>query len=419
MFALIDCNNFYASCERLFRPDLNNKPIVILSNNDGCVIARSNEAKALGIPMGAPYFQVQALCKQYHVHVFSSNYVFYGDMSQRVMTVIEASWPEVEIYSIDEAFLDLRSLPVEQQEEFCHQLQQKVVKYTGIPVSIGIGPTKTLAKLANHIAKKELKTSVYRINEKSEWLNRLKAGDVWGVGRRSVKQLNADGIYTVADLAGKDSRWVKKNYTVVMQRTVMELNGIICGQLIDNEARKSIMSSKSFGRLQTEFDMLAQAISSHCARAHEKLRQQKSRVAYLAVSIRTNPFRRDLPQYCPSIGIKLINPSDDLRQLTALAKKGLQTIFRKGFHYNKAGIYFADLTTDTFIQPDLFESINPEQSEHTEKLMTVMDQINQKFGRRTLHLAAEGFNKPWSMRSDMRSPNFTTDWNGLPVIQVG
>jgi len=418
MFALIDCNNFYASCERLFRPALRDKPIVILSNNDGCVIARSNEAKALGIPMGVPYFQIQALCKQYQVQIFSSNYTFYGDMSHRVMRVIEESWPNVEIYSIDEAFLDLRSLPIDQQFSFCQQLQQKVAKYTGIPVSIGIGATKTLAKLANHVAKRELKTEVYALNGSSEWLSRLKVGDVWGVGRRWATQLSAKGIYTAADLAACDSLWIKKTFNVIMQRTVMELNGIVCGQITEAKARKSIISSKSFGRLQTNYEVIAQAISSHCARAHEKLRQQKARVGYLSVSVRTNPFRGDLPQYYQSAGVKLINPSNDLCYLTTLAKKCLKTVFRESYHYQKVGIYFADLITGTPMQPDLFEPISDEKNLHTENLMGVMDKINHKFGRNTVHLAAEGFTRAWAMRSEMRSPNFTTDWKALPVVRA-
>lgn len=256
MMALIDCNNFYASCERLFRPDLHNKPIVVLSNNDGCVIARSNEAKALGIKMGDPYFQIKSVIKKHQVVTFSSNYTLYGDLSARVMQVIEATWPEVEIYSIDEAFLDLSALPKDLIDSFCTDLQKKILRFTGIPTSIGIGQTKTLAKCANFIAKRKLKIPVFNLSEQRVWLNQVEVGDVWGVGRQWSKKLNNQGVQSALDLAALNAHWVRKQYNVVLMRTVMELNGIPCGGLEEPKAKQSIVSSKSFGQMQTQFSAL-------------------------------------------------------------------------------------------------------------------------------------------------------------------
>ncbi|CZP45183.1 Y-family DNA polymerase [Legionella pneumophila serogroup 1] len=418
MFALVDCNNFYVSCERLFKPALANKPILVLSNNDGCVIARSNEVKALGVQMGVPYFAVKALCKQHKVHVFSSNYTLYADMSRRVMSVLEDNWPAIEIYSIDEAFLDLNTLPQSEHNEFCHKLQKIVLRYTGIPVSIGIGATKTLAKLANHIAKKELRTPVFNIENQYHWLAKIVVGEVWGIGRQWGKKLVQQGIYTAHDLAGMDLQLIKKLFSVVLQRTVLELRGVSCGSLQDFESRKSIISSKSFGSMQTEYSALAQAISSHCARAWEKLRHQKLMACHLSIFIKTNQFRLDLPQYQQTIGFKLINPTDDLRHLIRCAKLCLRKIFRSGFHYQKVGVYLGDLIEKNCLQLDLFNQISEKELNQTERLMSVLDEINTKYGRHTLRLAAEGYVKPWAMRAQSRSPRYTTSWSELPVVII-
>lgn len=418
MYALVDCNNFYASCERLFRPDLRNKAIVVLSNNDGCVIARSNEAKELGIQMAVPFFQIKALCRQYKIAVFSSNYTLYGDLSRRVMTVLEDSWPEVEIYSIDEAFLDLTSLPAVERESFCAALQKKVTKHTGIPVSIGMGATKTLAKLANLIAKKELKIPTFYIDKHLYWLSRIAVGDVWGIGRQWDKKLLQQGIYTAQDLADLNLQHIKGRFNKVLMATVMELKGIACNGLQEPEHRKSILSSKSFGRMQTEYSIMAQAISSHCARACEKLRQQGLVTQYLSVFIRTNRFRQDLPQYHQSIGFKLITPSDDLRYLTRCAKLCLRKIFREGFSYHKVGISFADLSSKEQLQLDLFNQPTAEQAIKTERFMAVLEAVNNKYGAHVLRLAAEGHIKPWAMRHDMRSPCYTTQWADLRVVNT-
>lgn len=417
MYALIDCNNFYASCERLFRPDLRDKPIIVLSSNDGCVIARSNEAKALGISMGIPFFKIKAISEQYRVHVFSSNFTLYGDLSQRVMTTIEAFWPEVEIYSIDEAFLDLSSMPAQLHDTFCSDLQKNILKITGIPTSIGIGPTKTLAKIANHICKKELKIPVFNISMQRHWLCKIKVGDVWGVGRRWQKKLMEWGINTAEDLASINAPLVRKQFNVILVRTVMELQGIKCLELDEIKPQQGIMSSKSFGEMQTEFASLAQAISSHCARACEKARRQNLVVQRICVFIRSNPFRQDLMQYANSIECRLVNPSDDTRVITKLAKLGLKKIYKPGIHYKKVGVVFEDLIDKTQRQLDLFHQPSDGALVKKDQLMAVFDTINQRYGRHTIKLAAEGYSKPWATRSEMRSPCYTTNWSQLPIVR--
>jgi DNA polymerase V len=417
MFALIDCNNFYASCERLFRPDLRYKPIIVLSSNDGCVIARSNETKALGIAMGVPYFKVKALCKQYEIQVFSSNFALYGDLSHRVMTTIEQEWPHMEIYSIDEAFLDLSSMPEHLHDSFCMAVQKRILKNTGIPTSIGIGQTKTLAKLANHLCKKVLKTPTFNINNQREWLKQIPVNDVWGIGRRWSKKLIERGIYTAFDLSVMDTRVLKKEFNVVMARTAMELQGIICGDSGREDVKQSILSSKSFGSLQSEYASVAEALSSHCARAVEKLREQQSLVQRMSVFVHTNRFREDLAQHFQSIEVRLAHPTDDLRTITHLAKKGLAQIFKEGYHYKKTGICFEELCPKSSRQLDLFHQSSDEELQKTEKLMSIFDKINQRFGRHTLHLAAEGSSKPWDSRLQKRSPCYTTRWVELPVVR--
>ncbi len=418
MFALVDCNNFYASCERLFRPDLRNEPIVVLSNNDGCVIARSNEAKALGIAMGVPHFKIKALCKQHHVRVFSSNYTLYGDLSQRVMNVIEENWPHVEIYSIDEAFLDLSSLDQSYHDVFCKDLQQTILRHTGIPTSIGIGLTKTLAKLANHIAKKELVIPVFNLREPQNWLQRIDVGEVWGVGRAWHKKLLQHGINTAQDLAVADPVAIKNQFNVMLQRTHLELNGIPCAKLAVEEPQKNIISSRSFGIMQTEYKHLAQAISSHCARACEKLRNQHLLAQHLSVSVYANRFRYDQPQYYNTIDFRLVHPTDDIRYLTQCAKFCLQKIYRTAIQYKKVGIQLGDLTPRHHLQMDLFNQPSSNAQQRTEQFMNIIDSINCKFGSSTIRLAAEGYNKPWSSIAQLKSPSYTTQWSELPVVTL-
>lgn len=419
MFALVDCNNFYASCERLFRPDLRDKPIIVLSGNDGCVIARSNEAKALGITMGEAYFKVKGLCQQQRVHVFSSNFALYGDLSHRVMSTIEQEWPHMEVYSIDEAFLDLSSIPSHLHDSFCLALQKKILKNTGLPTSIGIGQTKTLAKLANHLCKKVLKTPVFNINKQKEWLKKTTVHDIWGIGRQWSKKLIGCGIYTAFDLSIADRHLLKKQFNVMVMRTALELQGTPCGDLRHEEVKQSILSSKSFGSLQTEYTAVAEALSSHCARAVEKLRDQKSLVQRISVFVTTNRFREDLAQHAQSIEMRFVSPTDDLRVITQLAKHCLSKLFKEGYHYKKTGVCLEALTPKASRQLDLFNQATDEEQEKTEELMLLFDKINQKFGKSTLRLAAEGNSKPWDSRLQMRSPRYTTCWSELAFVKNG
>ncbi|RUQ85120.1 Y-family DNA polymerase [Legionella septentrionalis] len=418
MFALIDCNNFYASCERLFRPDLRNKPVIVLSNNDGCVIALSNEAKKLGIKMGVPYFEVKQFCREYNVQVFSSNYTLYGDLSERVMRVIEENWPHTEIYSIDEAFLNLTGLKSREAFSFCEDLQKKIFKFTGIPVSIGIGKTKTLSKIANRIAKKILQTPLFDVTDQYFWLEKIEVGDIWGVGRQWERKLRNFGVQTAADLTKLNLSFVRKNFNVVLQRTVMELNGIPCLELEVPEPKQSIISSCSFGGVQNNYLFVREAISHHCATAWAKMRDEGLLAQHLSVFIRSNPFREDLKQYSNMVGFRLVNPTDDIRVLTKMAKFCLKKIYRSEIYYHKSGVILADLIDKKYRQVDLFNQ--PENSTllQTETLMNLMDTINEKYGSRTIRLAAEGFKKQWSMRRELKSPNYTTQWLELPTVYV-
>lgn len=414
MFALIDCNNFYVSCERLFRPDLRDRPVIVLSNNDGCAIARSNEAKALGIAMGTPYFQIKDLCKKHRVAVFSSNYALYADLSQRVMRLIEQQWPVLEIYSIDEAFLNLEGLNNQQQTAFCSRLQKLVLKHIGIPTSIGIGKSKTQAKIANYIAKKRLGIPVVHLADFPDWLDKIAVAEVWGVGRRWAEKLEAIGIKTAGDLARANPGLIKKRFSVVLQRTVYELRGLSCLSLEEIEAKQSIVSSRSFGSLQTDYKALEEAISTYTARAWEKLRRQQSLVQYLSVFILSNRHRGDLKQYSNHIGFKLINPSDDLRVLTASAKHCLKQIYRPGIAYKKAGVMLEGLMPQSPVQADLFSPLPEVERSKTEQLMQTIEHINQRFGRQGLHLAATGKQKaPWAMKRGLKSPDYTTQWQDL------
>ena len=418
MFALIDCNNFYASCERLFRPDLRDKPIIVLSNNDGCVIARSNEAKALGIGMGEPYFKIKSLCQAKRVQVFSSNYILYGDLSYRVMRTIENSWDHVEIYSIDEAFLDLRRMPLHQHNSFCDELQHRILKETGIPTSVGIGQTKTLAKLANHIAKKILKTTVFNLKDQTQWLHQIEVGEVWGVGHQWQKKLVQKGIYSAADLALSNPKIIRDHFNVVLMRTAMELKGHICNGFQPPEKKQSIISSRSFGTLVTDYSCLANAVSSHCTRVYEKMRQQQLIAGHLSVFVQSSRFRQDLPKYHNAIDYQLIQSTDDLRHLITTAKFCLKKIYQPGIHYQKVGVLVSNLTDKTYRQMDLFNQLSTELLQKSEKILSVFDAINQKYGRDTVYLAAVGSLQPWSMRRQMKSPCYTTQWSDIPRVVI-
>ena len=413
MFGLIDCNNFYASCERVFNPKLNHLPIVVLSNNDGCVIARSNEAKALGIKMGQPFFEIKRMCIANNVKIFSSNYTLYGDMSQRVMSILESSWPETEVYSIDEAFLYFNDLSHSEIEAFGRALQKKVLYYTGIPVSIGIGPTKTLAKLANFVAKRKLCQPFFDITTDMSWLDKLPVEEVWGIGRKLNKELNNIGITTIRELSNTNPYGMRKKFNLVLMKTVLELKGKPCLSLEEVLPKKGIMTSKSFRTMQSSFEVISQALASYCSRASEKLRKQKSVAGRISVFLRTNRFRNNLPQYNNSTDVHLIHPSNDVRVINFWAKQCLIKIFREGYQYKKVGIYLDELQSEAYIQQDMFSVFTDSQQKQSLKLMQVFDNINNKYGSGTIKIAREGFTKHWDMKQAHKSPCYTTRWSEL------
>lgn len=414
MFALVDCNNFYASCERLFRPDLRTEPIVVLSNNDGCVIARSNEAKALGIVMGAPYFQIHALCQAKRVQVFSSNFALYGNLSDRVMYTIEAYWPHTEIYSIDEAFLALHTLPATQHHAFSETLHARIQQHIGIPTSIGIGQTKTLAKLANHVCKKVLQIPVFNIMHHLDMMQFIPVHEVWGVGRALTPMLLKQGIKTALDLA----RAPHQGFSLPLKRTILELNGIEASSLAEPlTAPKSIVASRSFSKGQTTLEALEQALSEHCKTAYDKLRRHHVHTQHLQVFLRTNPFRQDEVHYAHAINQSLLAPTDDLITLTRSAKQLLRRLYRPGLIYKKMGICLSDFHTPMQQQLTLFIQTTPTQSEKTTRWLDVLDAVNHKYGRHTLKLAASGINPAWKTAQTHCSAPYTTRWDALPIVR--
>ena len=415
--ALIDVNNFYVSCERVFNPKLKNKPVVVLSNNDGCAISRSNEAKALGVVMGAPWFKMQELVKQHGIIGLSSNYALYADMSNRVMTILNDFSPNQEVYSIDECFLDLTGFNRD-LKEYGQEMRSRILKWTGLPVCVGVGATKTLAKLANHLAKKQSQfDGVCNLNQLAEdELNKvfsnIEVGEVWGVGRRLALKLKDLGISTVLDLKQADPEYLRGQFSVVMAKTVSELNGIVCIELEEiAPSRKQILSSRSFGHTVRDFNSLAESITLYMSRAAEKLRKQNSFAGSVHVYIRTSPFKLDEPHYSNGMTIPMPSPSNDSRQLVKIALWALKRIYRPGFNYAKAGVMLSEIVPKVGVQSDLFSQ--PATNLKSEALMSAMDAINRKMGRESIKLASEGFKRPWKMKQENKSPNFTTDWNDV------
>lgn len=415
LFALVDGNSFYASCERVFRPDLEGKPIVVLSNNDGCVVARSAEAKMLGIKGFLPYFQIADLCRRHGVAVFSSNYALYGDMSARMMQVIGRWGLEQEVYSIDESFITLDGIPA--LRDYATRLRADVLQRVGIPTCVGIGSSKTLAKLANHVGKVFPKAQgVFAWDWLApEWQDKLMAriavGEVWGIGRRLAEQFANMGIHTALDLKQADPKMIRRQFTVVVERTVAELNGVSCLSLEDvSPAKQQIIASRSFGQLVTDFDTLASSLTHHACRAAEKLRQQHSEARLVAINIHTNRFRAQDPQYNGWLVVPLVHPSSDSVVITSAAMAGLQQVYRDGYHYKKAGIVLMEISEAGREQRDLF---TPLSDPRRAALMSTMDRINRDYGRGTLRLGSEGIRKDWAMRQEKRSPCWTTRWDEL------
>jgi DNA polymerase V len=417
-FALVDCESFYASCERIFRPDLKNVPIVVLSNNDGCVIARSTEAKKMGIAMGVPWFKVRESFLKQNGKVFSSNFTFYGDISARVMNILEGFVPRVEIYSIDEAFLDLDTLKQNYNlyDFGCH-IRSLVRQWTGIPVRIGIAPNKTLSKIAiNEIKRKNIPTSVIDLSNKKQIeiaLQHTPVGKVWGVGRRLNDHLNNAGINTALDLANVNPQNIRKKFSVVLERTVRELRGERCLNIEDDiSSKKQIVVSRSFGERVSNLETLKPIVSNFAVRAAEKLRSEKQKCSQVSVFVRTSPFNKNKPQHSDLRTIGLLTPTSDTRDILAAAKKGLLPIFRSGYDYAKAGIILNKFTNEHVKQHSLFK--DPNDPKQNTKLMKYLDQMNSY--ETQIYYASQN-TKKWSpMKQNMTSPKYTTNWYELPLV---
>jgi DNA polymerase V len=416
IFALVDCNSFYCSCERVFRPHIAKKPVIVLSNNDGCAVSRTDEAKALGIKMGAVYFQIKNIIEKHDVQVFSSNYTLYGDMSSRVMNVLSSFAPEMEIYSIDEAFLSFAGMERMDLTEYSQQIRKTVLQYTGIPTCIGIGPTKVLSKVANKVAKKDKsKTNgVFNLCDEDlrhKVLKNFPVEDIWGIGRQSAKKLHLHKIKTAFDLMKSDPEFIRKFLTVVGARIVEELRGINCFDLeINPTDQKQIISSRSFGKTVKTLEELNESVANHITNAAEKLRRQNLICKNITVFIQTNPFRNDKPQYHNSASMELLSGTSVTPKLIKHSFRLLQEIYRPGYEYKKAGVILNNLLKKDFLQIDFFDNFdNPRE----ENFMRTIDHINHFHGKNTVKFAACGIDQSWKMLSEMKSPRYTTSWQDL------
>jgi DNA polymerase V len=415
MYALVDCNNFYASCERVFDPRLRKRPVVVLSNNDGCVIARSNEAKALGLKTGDPYFKVKEQIARHGVAVFSSNYTLYGDMSHRVVQTLQQLAPIVEVYSIDEAFLDLKGFTGEGTATLAAHIRRTVKTWTGIPVSVGIGPTKTLAKAASRIAKKNAEAngvwSLITVASRHDALSQLPVGDVWGIGPQWSKRLEGEGITTALAFSQQADDWLKKNLTVVGLRTAWELRGTPCIPLdAAPSPRKGIMVSRSFSRRLTELEPLREALASYATRLGEKLRRDHRHARQMMIFLHNSPFDTKEAYYSRQASFQLPFPTSDSAELIHHACAALSRIYRPGVRYSKCGVMVMELVPDDVRQGNFLDDRNRARSK---SLMAALDAINRRMGRGSVFYAASGIHRPWAMAASMRSQHFTTDWDQL------
>ena len=414
---LVDCNSFYVSCERLFNPKIRRKPVVVLSNNDGCIISRSNEAKALGIKMGEPYFKAKDIIIKNNVNVFSSNYSLYGDLSRRVMRTLKRFNSDIEVYSIDEAFMDLSNFSDKEIEEVGKEIRSTVLKWTGIPTSIGIAKTKTLSKVANHIAKKTKVgvTSLIGIENLDPILEKVEINDVWGVGRQLTKFYQKNGIYNAKQLKNKSNTWIKKCSNVLSSRTAMELRGISCIELEKTTSkRKSCVVSRSFGKRVENFQELKEAVASYCLNASEKLRSENLVAKALTVFVRTSPFQRNFGYYSNSKTIDFPIATNNSIETVKTAITILESIYKNGYRYQKAGVMFSGLS-DENSKENLFAS---EKDEKINKLMRSIDKTNFRFGRRTLSIASAGIRKKWFMKREHSSKIDTADFYCIPTIKA-
>ncbi|NVO05247.1 MAG: Y-family DNA polymerase [Rhodoferax sp.] len=432
MFALIDGNNFYVSCERVFRPSLNGRPVVVLSNNDGCAIARSNEARELDIKMGAPWFQIKHLAESHGLVALSANFALYGDMSDRMMSLAAGMGPGQEIYSIDESFIRLDGVRGDLVER-ATRVRERILRWTGIPCGVGIGATKTLAKLANYVAKtadrkpgsypaelgQVCNLSALTLAQRDAVYTTTAVGEVWGVGRKIGAQLVAGGIKTVMDLVRLDPATVRRGWSVVLERTVRELQGTPCIGFEDvPPAKQEIACTRSFGRAVTELTPLIEAVSEFSGSAAEKLRRQSSHAGQVLCFIRTSPFRSD-PQYSRSMIVPLRRPTADTALITQAAVAGLKAIFMPGYKYAKAGVMLLDLRPDSVVQQEL--DLEPEGDIDRSNLMSTLDRVNRRYGRGTVLLASAGLHgdkRSWSMRQERRTPQYTTRWEDMPTVKA-
>ncbi len=420
MYALVDCNNFYCSCERVFNPKLNGRPVIVLSNNDGCAIARSEEAKACGIDMGMPTFMIEELIKKNNVAVFSSNYTLYGDMSDRVMKILAGFTPTLELYSIDEAFLDLSGFAHKDLLQMGIDLRKTVAKYTGIPITVGIARTKTLAKMANRYAKKKKQAiGVHYLADQvliDEVLNGTEVGDIWGVGKQYQKFLLGHGIKTAAQLAKAGDEWVKKSMTVVGQRMINELRGIACIKWEEEpSAKKAICNARSFGHLVTNKEHVKEAVSSYASNVALKLRNQKSCARVIHVFIQTNAFRSEDKQYFRSVNMQLPVATNATNEIILYALKALDIIYSPGYRFLKAGVIVMDIVPEDQIQHGIFDTVDRARDN---KLMTAMDKINRALGKDLVRFAVQGYDKKWKLRAAHLSDRYTTNINELLTIKI-
>ena len=414
--ALIDCNSFYVSCERLFNPKIQKVPVVVLSNNDGCVISRSTEAKRIGIKMGEPYFKVKELVKRNNVQIFSSNYALYGDISRRVMKVLKGFSDKIEIYSIDEAFIDLTHVKNELAEEYWKKIRERVLKWTGIPTSVGISNTKTLSKVANHVAKKNKAGVVYLKDNIDEVLKNFNISDVWGVGKQLSKLYLKNGIDNALKLKNISNSWVKKSTNVLGAKTVMELRGIPCIQLDTEEAkRKSCCVSRSFGKKVESLEKLKESITTHCLNAAEKIRNDKQTTRSITVFIRTSPFDKNRKYYSNSLTIDLPIATNNSLELVKTAIEALKRIYKYGYFYQKAGVILSKLNEAGEKELNLLTPILEKKSQ---KLMKAMDLTNSKYGRNVISVAQAGINNSWKMRREHSSKIDTASFDSLPKISI-
>lgn len=421
--ALIDCNNFFVSCERVFNPALEGKPVLVLSSNDGCVIARSQEVKDLGVKMGVPWYQVKNLATRHKIIALSSNFTLYADMSNRVMRIIAGFSPHQEVYSIDESFLDLTTLKHINITEYGQRIRATIKKWVGLPVCVGVGASKTLAKLANHLAKKRpIFAGVCDLNAidpvvRDRLFSEIKVGEVWGAGKRTEKRLVELGIHTVLDF--KRAKGIRKQFSVVLERTVMELNGESCLPVTEvAPPQKQMTCSRSFGGRVFSLDQLEEAVIAHTTHIAEKLRQQKSVTALVYVFIQTSPFRDKDTQYSGGHLVPLREPTDDTRLLIAAALSGLCKIYRSGFAYQKAGVLLSELSPAGHQQGSLFDEVEAPSPSRANSLMQAIDGINGIMGSGTIKFLGEGLNKQWQTKSDTRTPCYTTSIDDIPIAKA-